>query len=84
MGGRTKGGFSTSTLVMTFEGFGEMFEDDFADMCAKTFPLMFMGGQATPANMNANLGTCKIHKRFSGNPPKTYTIEEGCLFGSKP
>ena len=31
---------------MTSEGLGEMFEGDSADMCAKTFPLMSMGGQA--------------------------------------
>ena len=31
---------------MTSEGLEEMFEDDFADRCAKKIPLMSMGGQA--------------------------------------
>ena len=31
---------------MTFEGLGEMFEGDFADMCADTFLLMLMGAGA--------------------------------------
>ena len=31
---------------MTSEGLGEMFEGDSADMCAVTFPVMLMGGQA--------------------------------------
>ena len=29
---------------MTSEGLGEMFEGDSADMCARKFPLMLMGG----------------------------------------
>ena len=31
---------------MTSEGLGEMFEGDSADMCAKKFPLVSMGGRA--------------------------------------
>ena len=31
---------------MTSEGLGEMFEGDFADMCAGKFPLVSMGGRA--------------------------------------
>ena len=31
---------------MTFEGLGEMFEGDSADMCAGKFPLLLMGGRA--------------------------------------
>ena len=31
---------------MTFEGLGEMFEGDSADMCAGKFPQVFMGGRA--------------------------------------
>ena len=31
---------------MTSEGLGEMFEGDSADMCARKFPLMLMGGRA--------------------------------------
>ena len=31
---------------MTFEGLGEMFEGDSADMCAGKFPLVTMGGRA--------------------------------------
>ena len=31
---------------MTSEGLGEMLEGDFADMCAKSCQLMFMGGRA--------------------------------------
>jgi hypothetical protein len=31
---------------MTFEGMGEMFEGDSADMCAGKFPLVSMGGRA--------------------------------------
>ena len=29
---------------MTFEGLGEMFEGDSADICAGKFPLVLMGG----------------------------------------
>ena len=36
---------------MTIEGLGEIFEGDFEDMCAKVFPLLSMGGQATPSNV---------------------------------
>ena len=32
---------------MTSEGFGEMFEGDFSETCAKTILLLLMGGQAT-------------------------------------
>ena len=32
---------------MTSEGLGEMFEGDSADMCARKFPLMLMGGEQT-------------------------------------
>ena len=37
--GRTKGGISqdSGTLHMTFEGLGEMFKGDCADMCTRTF-----------------------------------------------
>ena len=31
---------------MTSEGLGEVFEGDFADMCAEKFPLVSMGGRA--------------------------------------
>ena len=31
---------------MTSEGLGEMFEGDSADMCARKFPLVSMGGRA--------------------------------------
>ena len=31
---------------MTSEGLGEMFEGDSADMCARKFPLVLMGGGA--------------------------------------
>jgi hypothetical protein len=31
---------------MTYEGLGEMFEDDSKDSCAGKFPLMLMGGRA--------------------------------------
>ena len=31
---------------MTSEGFGEMFEGDSADMCARKFPLVSIGGRA--------------------------------------
>ena len=31
---------------MTYEGLGELFEGDSADMCAGKFPLMSMGGRA--------------------------------------
>ena len=31
---------------MTSEGLGEMFEGDYADMCAGKFPLVSMGGRA--------------------------------------
>ena len=31
---------------MTSEGLGEMFEGDSADMCARKFPVMSMGGRA--------------------------------------
>ena len=31
---------------MTSEGLGEMFEGDYADMCAEKFPLTSMGGRA--------------------------------------
>ena len=31
---------------MTFEGLGEIFEGDSADMCAEKFPLVLMGGRA--------------------------------------
>ena len=31
---------------MTYEGLGEMFEGDSADMCAGKFPLVSMGGRA--------------------------------------
>ena len=31
---------------MTFEGLGEMFEGDYADMCAGKYPLVLMGGRA--------------------------------------
>ena len=31
---------------MTSEGLGEMFEGDSADTCARTFPLVLMGGRA--------------------------------------
>jgi hypothetical protein len=31
---------------MTSEGFWEMFDGDFADMCAVKFSLMLMGGKA--------------------------------------
>ena len=47
-----KGGYfgqlskGSETLDRTFEGFGEMYEGDFADMCTKTFPHMLMGGRA--------------------------------------
>ena len=30
---------------MTYEGLGEMFEDDSADMCARQLPLKLMGGR---------------------------------------
>ena len=33
---------------MTSDGFGEMFEGDFADMCAEFFLLMQMGERAGP------------------------------------
>ena len=36
----------SETSDMTSEGSGEMFEGDSADMCARKFPLMLMGGQA--------------------------------------
>jgi hypothetical protein len=39
---------------MTLEGLGEMFEGDFANKCAKTFPLMLIGGCATLTNMALN------------------------------
>ena len=29
---------------MTYEGLGEMFESEFADMCTKKIPLVLMGG----------------------------------------
>jgi hypothetical protein len=31
---------------MTFEGLGEVFKGDSADMCARKFPLVLMGGRA--------------------------------------
>ena len=31
---------------MTSEGLGEMFEGDYADICAGKFPLVSMGGRA--------------------------------------
>jgi hypothetical protein len=31
---------------MTSKGLGKIFEGDSADMCARKFPLVFMGGQA--------------------------------------
>ena len=51
---------------MTSEGLGEMFEGDSADMCARKFPLMSMGGRAkglpclepgawTPMGVSGNL-----------------------------
>ena len=42
--GADKGG--SETFGMTSEGMGEMFEGDFADMCADKFPLISMGGRA--------------------------------------
>ena len=44
---------------MTSEGLGEMFEGNFADICAVKFPLMLMGGQA-----NGQAGTDS-----EGGPP---------------
>ena len=52
---------------------GEMFEDDSADMCAKTFPLYVDGGRAeglacadpgarTPIGASGNLLSC--HSQF--------------------
>ena len=34
----------SKTLDMTFEGLGEMFEGNFADMCAEIFSIIMMGG----------------------------------------
>ena len=36
--------YGSTTLHMTTQGLAEMFEGDFADTCAKTHPLMSMGG----------------------------------------
>ena len=42
---------------MTSEGLGEMFEGDSADMCARKFLLMLMGGRANgPACADGELG----------------------------
>ena len=37
---------------MTYEGLGEMFEVDFADMCTEKFPLVLMEGLGTPSSMH--------------------------------
>ena len=37
---------AAETLEMSSWGLGEMFEGDFADMCAEKFPLVLMGGRA--------------------------------------
>jgi hypothetical protein len=36
----------SENMDMTSEGLGEMFEGDFANMCADNFSLMSMGGRA--------------------------------------
>ena len=41
--GRNFQKMSSETSDMTSEGFGEMFEGDFADTCADKFPLVSMG-----------------------------------------
>ena len=50
--GGQKGDFQKfSHGAETSEGFGEMFEGDFANMCANTFPLMLMGGRTTMSQL---------------------------------
>ena len=44
LGGKGEKGYETSD--MTSVGLGEMFEGHSADMCARNFPLISMGGQA--------------------------------------
>ena len=50
---------------MTFKGLGEMFEGDFADMCAESFLIMLMEGQ-TEGLACADPGA-RIAIRVSGN-----------------
>ena len=63
---------------MTSEGLGEMFEGDSADMCARKFPLVLMGGRAeglvcadpgarTPIGASGNFDGC-----FLANPWPKY------------
>ena len=71
---------------MTSEGLGEMFEGDSADMCARKFPLVSMGGQVntssvrrrgarTPIGASGNLNSSLI--KF-GLPPGC-SIDVGAL-----
>ena len=43
--------YGSESLHMASGGLGEKFESDFADICADKFPLMSMGGRATPSSM---------------------------------
>ena len=65
LGGKGEKGYETSD--MTSVGLGEMFEGHSADMCARNFPLISMGGQAeglacadpgarTPIGASGNFG----------------------------
>ena len=48
---------------MTFEGLGEKFEGDSADMCAEKFPLVLMGGP---------IGGSHVHRTGSKDPHRRY------------
>ena len=50
---------------MTSNGLGEMLEGDFADMCARKFPLVSMGGLAcTDPGARTPIGASGIIGRF--------------------
>jgi hypothetical protein len=74
--GRTKGGFS-KVLSITSDGLGEVFEADFADMCAKNVLWCRWGadpGRGTPA-ATAEISTSSF---FLAPTPK---IPEGVVIG---
>ena len=47
-----KGEFGGKSLDMTSEGWGEMFEGDFADTCAEKIQLVSMGGQVNSSSLS--------------------------------
>ena len=69
----------SETSDTTSGGLGEMFEGDFAYMCAKKFPLMSMGGRA-------NDQECADGERGPGNFPShsVYFLDEYSFVISKP